>query len=81
MAETVGMILCGGFGKRLRPLTERIPKPLIEIKEGYTILDKQLFDLKNAGINTVYLLTGFLGEKIEERYGDNYKGLKTVHLV
>ena len=38
--ETVGMILCGGFGKRLRPVTEKVPKPLVEIKEDYTILDK-----------------------------------------
>lgn len=74
------MILCGGFGKRLRPLTERIPKPLIEIKEGYTILDKQLFDLKNGGVKKVYLLTGFLGEKIEERYGDEYMGLRVEYV-
>lgn len=72
MTKTVGMILCGGFGKRLRPLTEKIPKPLIEIKDNYTILDKQLFDFKSAGVDNVILLTGFLGEKIQERYGDNY---------
>ena len=72
MTRTVGMILCGGFGKRLRPLTEKIPKPLIEIKDNYTILDKQLFDFKSAGVDKVILLTGFLGEKIQERYGDNY---------
>ncbi len=76
MSKTVGMVLCGGFGKRLRPLTDKIPKPLIEIKEGYTILDKQLFDFKSAGIDEVYLLTGFLSEKIEERYGNDYKGIK-----
>lgn len=80
MARTVGMILCGGFGKRLKPLTDKIPKPLIEIKEGYTILDKQLFDFKSAGINKVYLLTGFLSEKIEERYGNEYKGLKIEYV-
>ena len=45
--QTVGMILCGGFGKRLRPFTETLPKPLIEIDEDYTILDKQLFDFKS----------------------------------
>ena len=76
MSNTVGMILCGGFGKRLRPLTESIPKPLIEMKDGYTILDKQLFDFKNAGVERVILLTGFLSNKIIERYGENYKGLQ-----
>jgi len=80
MTKTVGMILCGGFGKRLKPLTDKIPKPLIEIKEGYTILDKQLFDFKSANINEIYLLTGFLSEKIEERYGNNYKGLKIKYV-
>lgn len=80
MSEIVGMILCGGFGKRLRPITETVPKPLVEIKEDYTILDKQLFDFKNAGVDEVYLLTGFLNEKIKERYGDDYKGVK-IHYV
>ena len=75
------MILCGGFGKRLRPVTEKIPKPLVEIKEDYAILDKQLFDFKNAGINKVYLLAGFLHEKIEDRYGDNYKGIEINYVI
>ena len=78
--ETVGMILCGGLWKRLRPVTETVPKPLIEIKDDYTILDKQLFDFKNAGVDEVYLLTGFLHEKIKERYGDEYNGVK-IHYV
>lgn len=74
------MILCGGLGKRLRPVTETVPKPLIEIKDDYTILDKQLFDFKNAGVDEVYLLTGFLHDKIKERYGDEYNGVK-IHYV
>ncbi|MDR3291894.1 MAG: cupin domain-containing protein [Methanobrevibacter sp.] len=81
MSETTGMILCGGFGKRLRPITEKIPKPLVEIKDDYTILDKQLFDFKNANVNEVYLLTGFLNEKIKERYGDEYKGIKLHYMI
>lgn len=79
--ETVGMILCGGFGKRLRPITESIPKPLVEIKKDYTILDKQLFDFKNAGVNEVYLLSGFLHEKIGERYGDEFNGIKINYVI
>jgi NDP-sugar pyrophosphorylase family protein len=80
MTKTVGLILCGGFGKRLRPLTEKIPKPLVEIKDNYTILDKQLFDFKSAGVDKAILLTGFLGEKIEERYGDNYMGVDVEYI-
>lgn len=71
----LGMILCGGHGKRLRPLTNEIPKSLIEIKEGYTILDKQLIDFRNAKIDKVVLLTGHLSEKIEEKYGSKWKGI------
>lgn len=77
----IGLILCGGQGKRLRPLTNDIPKTLIEIKEGYTILDKQLLDLRNAGIDKVVLLTGYLSEKIEERYGSNWKGINIEYSV
>jgi len=80
MQKTIGMILCGGFGKRLRPLTETIPKPLIELKKDYTILDKQLFDFKNAGVDRVILLTGFLSEKIRERYGDSFKNLQIEYV-
>ena len=79
--ETVGMILCGGFGKRLRPVTETVPKPLVEINDDYTILDKQIFDFKNAGIDEVYLLAGFLHEKIEERYGLEYNGVKLHYVI
>ena len=80
MTRTVGMILCGGFGKRLRPLTEKIPKPLIEIKDDYTILDKQLFDFKSAGVDRVFLLTGFLADKIQERYGNNHFGVDIEYM-
>ncbi len=77
----IGMILCGGHGKRLRPLTNDIPKPLIEIKEGYSILDKQLIDFKNAGIDKAVLLTGYLSEKIEGRFGSIWKGIDIEYSV
>ncbi len=77
----VGIILAGGYGKRLKPITDYVPKPLVEIKEGYTILDKQILDLKYAGVDEVYLLVGYLWEKIKERYGDMWNGVKVNYLV
>ncbi|WP_424357875.1 sugar phosphate nucleotidyltransferase [Methanocella sp. MCL-LM] len=72
----IGMILCGGMGSRLKPYTDSTPAPLIEIKEQYTILDKQLFDFAAAGITEAVLLTGYKGDMIKARYGDEYKGVK-----
>lgn len=71
----LGAILCGGYGKRLKPLTDHIPKPLLEIKKDYTILDKQLLQFKYAGIKKVVLLCGHLNEKIKERFNGNWKGI------
>jgi len=76
MKEVKALILCGGFGKRLRPLTETTPKPLLEIRSDFTILDKQILELQKADIKTVFLLIGYLGEKIKQRYGDNWKGVQ-----
>jgi len=79
--KIVGGILCGGYGKRLWPLTNTIPKVLLEISDGYTILDRQLVQLKNVGIKDVYLLAGYLHEKIRGKYGDEWKGLRVHYLV
>ena len=76
----IGMILCGGYSKRFRPLSEQIPKALLELKHGYTILDRQLFGYKSADFDRVFLLTGYLGGKIKKRYGDEYKRLKIEYI-
>jgi len=81
MITMIGMVLCGGYGKRLKPYTQDLPKPLIEIKDDYTILDKQLFDMANSGIERAILLTGYLSEKIEERYENNYHGIEIEYSV
>ncbi|MCK5332294.1 glucose-1-phosphate adenylyltransferase [Candidatus Parcubacteria bacterium] len=77
----IGAILCGRYGKRLKPLTDNVPKPLLEIKDGYTILDKQIMQFKYAGIDKVVLLCGYLHEKIQERFGDNWNGVEINYLI
>jgi NDP-sugar pyrophosphorylase family protein len=77
----IGAILCGGYGKRLKPLTDEIPKPLLEIKKDYTILDKQILQFKYAGVNRVVLLCGHLHEKIQERFGEKWNGVEINYLI
>jgi NDP-sugar pyrophosphorylase family protein len=77
----IGMVLCGGSGKRLRPYTDNTPTPLIEIKDNCTILDKQIFDFASAGVDEVVLLTGYKSDMIEARYGNEYKGVRISYHV
>lgn len=63
------VILAGGLATRLRPLTERIPKALIEVA-GHPFLWHQIQLLKRSGIRRVVLLVGHLGENIQQRFQD-----------
>lgn len=65
------IILASGVGKRLQPLTNYIPKPLIRVRDK-TILDYQLESLIRYGINDIVITTGPFKEKIEEHVGRNY---------
>jgi N-acetyl-alpha-D-muramate 1-phosphate uridylyltransferase len=62
-------ILAGGLATRLRPLTETIPKSLVEIN-GEPFLWHQLRLLRANGIESVVLCLGYLGEMVRESVGD-----------
>jgi N-acetyl-alpha-D-muramate 1-phosphate uridylyltransferase len=62
-------ILCGGLAKRLRPVTESIPKSLIPIL-GEPFIAHQLRLLRANGITRVVLCAGYLGAMIQEFVGD-----------
>jgi NDP-sugar pyrophosphorylase family protein len=62
-------ILAGGMATRLRPITTRIPKLLVEIA-GEPFFSHQIRLLKAAGLTRLVLCVGYLGEQIVERYGD-----------
>lgn len=62
-------ILAGGLATRLRPLTEKIPKLLVEVA-GETFFTHQLRLLKKSGLTRIVLCVGHLGEMIVEQYGD-----------
>ena len=63
------VILAGGRGERLRPLTDAVPKPMINVN-GKPFLEHQLELLKKNRILEVLLCVGYLNEKITDYFGD-----------
>lgn len=63
------VILAGGLGTRLRPLTKTVPKPMVPVA-GAPYLEHQLRLLATQSITDIVLLTGYLSEQIEDYFGD-----------
>ena len=64
MRVNTALILCAGFGKRLAPLTNDIPKPLLKVK-NINLLDNTLKFAKSIGINKIKINTFYLSEQIK----------------
>ena len=62
------VIMAGGEGNRLRPLTERTPKPMIKIGD-VPLLEHQIKSLSNIGIKRIYISVNYLGKVIEDYFG------------
>ena len=63
-----GMILAAGFGTRLTPVTDHIPKPLLPVS-GTTLLDHAVAAFDRAGIDEVAVNSHHLGEMIADQLG------------
>ena len=63
------VIMAGGEGTRLRPLTERIPKPMVDIG-GVPMLERQIERLSQAGLKRIYIAVNYLSHVIEEHFKD-----------
>lgn len=66
------VILAGGYGKRLRPLTDERPKPMIEVLDK-PIIEWQIRWLKNHGISDVILCVGYMKEHLVNYVGNGSK--------
>jgi len=75
------VILAGGLGTRLRPITYEIPKPLLPI-QGKTLTEHVFDILKAAGVDEVFLAIGHMSDKIKQYFKDGKEfGLKIRYLV
>jgi len=75
------VILAGGLGTRLRPLTYKIPKPMIPIN-GSPFLEYLIALLKENNIRNIVICVGYLAEKIIKYFGDGSKyGVKITYSV
>jgi GDP-4-dehydro-6-deoxy-D-mannose reductase len=67
--DITAVILAGGLGTRLRPITETIPKVMVDV-DGKPFLEYKLEMLKKYGIKKIILCIGYLGEKVKNYFGD-----------
>lgn len=77
----IAVILCGGKGTRLHPLTHDVPKPMLPIK-GKPVLEYQIEYLKSQGISTIILAVSHLKEQIMDYFknGSEY-GVNIIYVI
>jgi NDP-sugar pyrophosphorylase family protein len=63
------VIMAGGFGTRLLPLTERTPKPMLPVGDR-PLLDRTIGQMRSAGIRRVVLSTHYQADQISDHFGD-----------
>jgi choline kinase len=73
------LILAAGFGKRLQPITNRIPKSLVEIN-GTPLLINALNCLSSRNITEVLIVVGDKKEQIIDKIGHQYKEMKITYI-
>ncbi len=72
------VVLCAGEGRRLRPLTHFLPKPLLPVA-GRPVLEHTLARLAAAGCEAVAINLHHLGERIRRRFGESWNGLPIAY--
>jgi mannose-1-phosphate guanylyltransferase len=77
----VAILLVGGFGTRLMPLTKNTPKPMLTVA-GIPVTEHQIAMAKSAGITEIVLATSYLSEVFIPYFGDGSQwGIKIMYAV
>ena len=76
----VAVLISGGLGTRLRPVTYETPKPLIPV-QGRTLTEHILDVLKEGGVRKIYMSIGYMADRIMSYFGDGKKFGVDMHYL
>ena len=66
-SRMIGLVLAAGAGRRLRPYTDTVPKAMVPVDGGTTILDIALHNLAEVGLTNVVVVVGYAAQAVEQR--------------
>ncbi len=66
------IVMAGGEGRRLRPLTDSVPKPMLQVA-GRPILERIVLHLVGAGVTRIFVSVNYLAHVIEDHFGDGVR--------
>ena len=75
-----GLILAAGQGTRLRPLTNHIPKCLVEV-HGKSLMQHQLESLARAEIHDCIVVVGYMGEMVQRKFGSQFGKVRITYVT
>jgi NDP-sugar pyrophosphorylase family protein len=73
------IIMCAGLGKRMRPLTDTMPKPLVPVA-GKGTLERTL-EMLPPQVDRIIIVVGYLADQIRERIGTSWRGHEVVYVT
>src|ERR1700694_4532106 len=73
MGDVLSLILGGGKGTRVYPLTNHRGKPAVRMAGKYRVIDTPISNCINSGLNRVYVLTQFLSVSLHRHIANTYK--------
>lgn len=76
----IAVIMAGGRGQRLRPLTDKVPKPLLRVGSK-SIVERMIIALAAAGVRDVYLAVNYKAEIFEQRLGSGEQLGVRLHYI
>jgi dTDP-glucose pyrophosphorylase len=67
--QLAAVVMAGGLGRRLRPLTEELPKPMLPVGDK-PLLERTVTQLREAGIHSIYLATHYKSQVVAQHFGN-----------